>query len=186
PRPIVAPAVKLSDRVRPLQPKPAEPRRQTFDTALALSLDGVAKPPRAEQEPILVRLIESTPDSEPEEKSDYYFRLGELYGAQHRFWRLKTAELIARKASQQEVQSATGKTKEALLKAVKTFKNLSDNAAFINYPKMDVALFEYGYVLYSGKYMAEARAVFDKLVKNYPASKYIPEAHFVFGDYYFE
>jgi hypothetical protein len=32
-----------------------------------------------EQEQILAELIQNTPDAEVEEKSDYYFRLGELY-----------------------------------------------------------------------------------------------------------
>ena len=51
---------------------------------------------------------------------------------------------------------------------------------------MDMALFYYGYTLQGGKYMKEARAVYDKLLKNYPNSKYVPEAHLAFADYYFE
>ena len=52
-----------------------------------------------------------------------------------------------------------------LLKAVKTYKGLTDNDAFRNYPKMDMALFYYGYTLTGGKYMKEARTVYDKLLK---------------------
>ena len=51
---------------------------------------------------------------------------------------------------------------------MKTYKGLTDNDAFRNYPKMDMALFYYGYTLQGGKYMKEARAVYDKLLKNYP------------------
>ena len=69
---------------------------------------------------------------------------------------------------------------------MKTYKGLTDNDAFRNYPKMDMALFYYGYTLQGGKYMKEARAVYDKLLKNYPNSKYVPEAHLAFADYYFE
>jgi tetratricopeptide (TPR) repeat protein len=69
---------------------------------------------------------------------------------------------------------------------VKTYKGLTDNDAFRNYPKMDMALFYYGYTLQGGKYMKEARQVYDKLLKNYPNSKYVPEAHLAFADYYFE
>src|SRR5690606_9542929 len=76
--------------------------------------------------------------------------------------------------------------KTYLLKAVKTYKGLTDNEAFRNYPKMDMALFYYGYTLQGGRYMKEARAVYDKLLKNYPRSKYVPEAHLAFADYYFE
>ncbi len=34
--------------------------------------------------------------------------------------------------------------------------------------------------------MDEARKVYDKLLKNYPNSKYVPEAHLAFADYFFE
>jgi TolA-binding protein len=33
--------------------------------------------------------------------------------------------------------------------------------------------------------MKEARAVYDELLKNYPSSKFVPEAHLAFADYYF-
>ena len=51
---------------------------------------------------------------------------------------------------------------------------------------MDMALFYYGYTLQGGNYMKEARGVYDKLLKNYPSSKYVPEAHLAFADYFFE
>ena len=51
---------------------------------------------------------------------------------------------------------------------------------------MDMALFYYGYTLQGAKYLAEARKEYDKLLKNYPQSKYVPEAHLAFADYFFE
>ncbi|HUS27878.1 MAG TPA: hypothetical protein VMZ53_05200 [Kofleriaceae bacterium] len=150
-----------------------------------MSIDGLRGGIRTEQEQILVELIANTPDSEVEEKSDYYFRLGELYAKQQRFWHDKTIELTAA-GNQKEAALAASKAKEFLLKTVKTYKGLTGNEAFRNYPKMDVALFYYAYTLQSGKYMKEARAVYDLLVKTYPSSKYIPEAHLAFADYYAE
>ncbi|HMG54629.1 MAG TPA: tetratricopeptide repeat protein, partial [Kofleriaceae bacterium] len=67
-----------------------------------------------------------------------------------------------------------------------TYKSLTDDETFRDFPKMDMALFYYGYTLQSGKYMKEARNVYDKLLKNYPKSKYVPEAHLAFADYFFE
>jgi hypothetical protein len=34
--------------------------------------------------------------------------------------------------------------------------------------------------------VAEARGAYDKLLKNFPTSKYVPEAHLAFADYYFD
>src|SRR5688572_2914924 len=190
--------VKLSDRVKPIQPKAQN--KSEFKPELTadavLSIEGLVSNIRNEQEAILAKLIDSTPDSEVEEKSDYYFRLGELYAKQQRLFRLKSAEASIRvdKAKtpgekstlQSEQKKAEDQAKMYLPKAVKTYKGHTDNVAFRNYPQMDMALFYYGYTLQGGKYMKEARAVYDKLLKNYPNSKYVPEAHLAFADYYFE
>jgi tetratricopeptide (TPR) repeat protein len=190
--------VKLSDRVKPIQTKPRN--KSEFKPELSadavLSIEGLVSNIRNEQEAILAKLIDSTPDSEVEEKSDYYFRLGELYAKQQRLFRLKSAEAAiavdraktpqAKQQAQRNAKAAQDQAKMYLLKAVKTYKGLTDNDAFRNYPKMDMALFYYGYTLQGGRYMKEARAVYDKLLKNYPNSKYVPEAHLAFADYYFE
>lgn len=190
--------VQLSDRVKPIQtqPKAASEFKPELNADQVLSIEGLVSNIRNEQEQILAQLIEQTPDSEVEEKSDYYFRLGELYAKQQRLFRLKAAEaqiaVDKAKTPQQKAQAqaaankAADTAKQYLLKAVKTYKGLTDNDAFKNYPKMDMALFYYGYTLQGGKYMKEARAVYDKLLKNYPNSKYVPEAHLAFADYFFE
>ncbi|MEO6776393.1 MAG: tetratricopeptide repeat protein [Kofleriaceae bacterium] len=190
--------VHLSDKVKPIQAKPQD--KSEFKPELTadavLSIEGLVSNIRTEQEQILAQLIDQTPDSEVEEKSDYYFRLGELYAKQQRLYRLKAAEMAiavdkartpqAKAQAQAQSNKAAAIAKQYLLKAVKTYKGLTDNDAFRNYPKMDMALFYYGYTLQGGKYMKEARAVYDKLLKNYPNSKYVPEAHLAFADYYFE
>ena len=186
--------VKLSERVKPIQPKQQDPKEQKPDLSAdqVLSIEGLVGNIRAEQEQILADLIVNTPDRQVDEKSNYYFMLGELYAKQQRFWRLKSVELQIQadqsknaKAKQEAAQAAE-KAKQYLLKAVKTYKGLTDNEAFRNYPKMDMALFYYGYTLQGGRYMDEARKVYDKLLKNYPNSKYVPEAHLAFADYFFE
>src|SRR5690349_14496838 len=190
--------VTLSDRVKPIQPKQQATSefKPELNADQVLSIEGLVSNIRNEQEQILAQLIEQTPDSEVEEKSDYYFRLGELYAKQQRLYRLKAAEAAiavdkaktpqAKQQAQAQANKFADTAKQYLLKAVKTYKGLTDNDAFRNYPKMDMALFYYGYTLQGGKYMKEARAVYDKLLKNYPNSKYVPEAHLAFADYYFE
>jgi len=191
--------VKLSDRVKPIVPKTAgeiKEQQPELSADQVLSIEGLVGDIRAEQEEILADLIIKTPDTEVDEKSDYYFRLGELYAKQQRYWRLKGTELQIQSDTSKNPQQKTklksdssqaqAKAKDYLLKAVKTYKGLTDNDAFRNYPKMDMALFYYGYTLQSGKYMKEARSVYDKLLKNYPSSSYVPEAHLAFGDYFFE
>jgi tetratricopeptide (TPR) repeat protein len=76
-------------------------------------------------------------------------------------------------------------SKQELLNAVKVYKRISDSPQFRNYPRMDEALFYYAYTLQGAKYMKEARSVFHRLIKDYPNSKYIPEAYLAFADYYF-
>ena len=166
--------VTHSERTKPLpaKPTPAAARPITADAALAFEM--LRTTYHKDQESILLKLIASTPDSEVDEKSDYWFRLGELYARQQRLERLRAGGATSDRA------------KQYMLKAVKAYKALTENDAFRNYPKMDLALFVYGYTLQGGKYMKEARAVYDKLLKNYPSSRYVPEAHLAFADHYWE
>jgi tetratricopeptide (TPR) repeat protein len=189
--------VKISDRVKPLEAKETAASKQpTVNADQILNIEGLVGEIREEQAAILFDLIKNTPDSEAEEKADYYFRLGELFAKQQRFYRLKSAEYAisadtmkkadAKATAQRKSEDAAAKSKKALLDAVKIYKALTDNEAFRNYPNMDKALFYYGYTLQGGTYMKEARTVYDKLLKNYPNSKYVPEAHLAFADYHFE
>jgi tetratricopeptide (TPR) repeat protein len=69
---------------------------------------------------------------------------------------------------------------------VKTYRAFTENETYRSYPKLDTALFYYGYTLHSARQMTAAREVFYKLIKNHPTSKYVPEAYLVFGDYFFD
>ncbi len=188
--------VKLSDRVKPIQKEAPKTAAPELTADKVLSIEGLVGDLRNEQTQILVDLIANTDDREVEEKSDYYYRLGEIYAKQQRFYRLKTAESqiaadMAKKPADKAkfTKAATDngtKAKAALVNAVKVYRALTENDKFKNYAKMDQALFYYGYTLQGGKYMTEARAAYDKLLKNYPNSKYVPEAHLAFADYFFE
>jgi tetratricopeptide (TPR) repeat protein len=189
--------VKQTDRTRALAPKEGPKQAQPELTADAvLSIEGAVGDIRREQVQLLEGLIEETPDSEAQEKADLYFRLAELHAMQHRYWRLKGTEFAikadtAKKPAdktkwKKESEAAQKKAKDSLLASVKVYKALAENDRFKNYPKMDQALFYYAYTLQGGKYMKEARQVFHRLIKDYPNSKFIPEAYLAFADYYFQ
>jgi tetratricopeptide (TPR) repeat protein len=179
--------VKQTDRTKPARPKPKPTEDKPVITGeAALSIEGLKGTFQAQQEQILKDLIKDTPDSDVDQKADLYFRLGELQAKQHRFWRLEATRLSMTKGQEGAAKQAAEQAKDFLKRSVKTYMDMTTTDAFQNYPKMDVALFYFGYTLQNARYFKEARAAFDKLLKNYPNSKYVAEAHYAFGDYYFE
>jgi TolA-binding protein len=190
--------VKLSERTKP---KAVEAPKQAVPEITAdqvLTIEGKVGDIRTEQVQILDSLIEDCVDTkcDVDEFADLYFRKAEMHAQQQRFYRLKTQEFAIKadtakkpgdKAKfKRESDAFAKKAKTALINAVQVYKALSDNEKFRNYSNMPKALFYYGYMLGTGKYMKEMRQVFDKLLKNYPQSPYVPEAHLAFADYHFE
>ena len=97
---------ELSARVKPPPPLDSKSSgKPAVDMEAVLSIESLRTPVRAEQEQILAQLIADTPDTEVEEKSDYYFRLGELYAKQQRFYRIRAAELMAQPNQTSVIQS---------------------------------------------------------------------------------
>ena len=190
------PHVELSTRVRPPAVTPAPPpARPALGGDELLHIQGLLGAVHADQEAILASLIASAPDSDPD-KPDYYARLGELYAKQQRTARLLAVDAdlaaarepdarakakLAAEASQQREHSL-----QALLGAARTYRALMANPAFASYAGMDTALFTYAYALRTAGRMPDARAVYDRLIKDYPASKYVVEAHLALGDDAFE
>ena len=190
--------VDLTEPVKAIDPKQhavAGPAPEVSADKI-LQAQGSVGTIRVEQEQILVDLIARTPDADADEKSDYYFRLAEIYALQQRFFRLEEQEAaIAADKAQAPADKARlagiankqhEQAKSYMINAVKAYEALTGNAAFHNFARMDLALFDYGYTLQSGHYSKEARDVYDRLLKNYPGSKYVPEAHLAFADYFFE
>src|SRR5690606_29965005 len=90
----------------------------------------------------------------------------------------------ARSKWKREYSSATSQEKRELINAVKIYKAIAENPRFKNYPKMDEALFYYAYTLTTAKYDDEARKIFHRLIKDYPNSRYIPEAYLAIAENY--
>jgi hypothetical protein len=80
--------VKLSERVKPVQPTSAAPPKPIVTADALLEIEEHAQPIRRDQEAILEKLVRETPDDDPD-KPDYMFVLAEHYAKQLRFSRLQ-------------------------------------------------------------------------------------------------
>jgi tetratricopeptide (TPR) repeat protein len=137
------------------------------------------------------RLIQVTSDDDPQ-KPDFLFRLGELYAEKQKFnfnqargldqkiYELPANQRGALLAQQKGFEQAEQKW---LLEAVKAFIGATK---FRKYERMDEVLFRLAYLLTSVKKEDQAREFFHRLIKDYPNSKYIPDAYLSFAEYYFD
>lgn len=187
------PAAKPST---PAAPKPAPTPEIPPETYI--TIEGKVGPIRDEQIQLLDGLIDDCKDTEctADELADLYFRKAELYALEQRYYHLETqrvaieidqAKGAAAKAKLTKQQTALADAaKKSLVRAVKVYKDLADNDDFKNYAQMPKALFYYGYTLGTGGYDAEMRAVFDRLLREYPQTEFAANAHFAFADYHFE
>ncbi len=192
----VKPKVTLTERSKPV-PKHEEPAAPSVSSTQILQVEGLLGTIHSEQIDILQNeLIPNTPDDDVEDKADLYFRLGEIFAKQQRFHRLKAVEndlAIAREhnapkkaALTREMTGHQKEAKDALVAAIRTYQKLTDNPKFANTAKIDTALFYFAWTLQNAGYIKEARDAYDKLLKNYPKSKYVPEAHLAFAEFFFE
>jgi tetratricopeptide (TPR) repeat protein len=145
------------------------------------------------------RLIKNTSDSDPE-KPDLLFRLAELYAEQQRYFNFRARELDEKiftaqnnndnaTADKMKGQQADYQKKEQqwLLASVKQYLEVADHPEkYGKYKKMDEVLFYLAYLLTQVKKEDAARKYFKRLIKDYPKSKFIPDALLSFGEYFFE
>jgi tetratricopeptide (TPR) repeat protein len=137
------------------------------------------------------RLIQVTQDDDPQ-KPDFMFRLGELYAEKQRFLfnqaralDQKIYELPPNQRGSLQAQQKTYEQGEQkwLLEAVKAYIGATK---FKKYERMDEVLFRLAYLLTSVKKEDQAREFFFRLIKDYPNSKYIPDAYLSFAEFYFD
>src|SRR5262245_47656499 len=85
--------VKLTDRTKILKKTENKSEvRPELNSDSVLKIEENVNGIRIEEEQSYAILIKETPDDAVDEKSDLYFRLGELYAKQQRLYRLKGAE----------------------------------------------------------------------------------------------
>lgn len=126
---------------------------------------------------------------------DYFFRLGELLSEKHRFLNGRARgrdEPIFRAEQAHDAQLAGRLRREqareqqqaehALHKAIAYFATAM---AYARYPRMDEVLFRLGYALALAGRADKARECFHRLVKDFPQSRYVPDAYLSFADEFF-
>ncbi len=136
------------------------------------------------------RLIRVTEDDDPQ-KPDFWFRLAELYAENQRYNFFRARQLDQKifeapanqKAKLQRDQQGFEKEQEKwLLEAVGAYVQAANSK---KYNRMDEVLFKLAYLLQSVKKEDQAREFFHRLIKDYPDSKYVPEAYLSFGEFFF-
>ena len=178
--------------------KPAAPPPEKKDTGPTITVDQFIFQKQGQIQKLvdaqiikMRRLLQVTQDDDPQ-KPDFWFRLAELYSEKQRYY-FSTAHSLdqkifdaqgGQKATLENQQKSYLQTEEKwLLEAVKAYIAATK---FKKYERMDEVLFKLAYLLTSVKKEDQAREFFLRLIKDYPDSKYIPDAYLSFAEYYFD
>src|SRR5450432_76296 len=186
-------SAKQTNLTKPEAPPP--PKKETgpvltVDQFVAVKQEGILKLVDA-QISKMRRLIQLTGDDDPQ-KPDFLFRLGELYSEKQHYNFNKARQLDQkiydmppnqRGTLQAEQRKYETEEQKWLLEAVKSFIGATK---FRKYERMDEVLFRLAFLLTSVKKEDQAREFFHRLIKDYPNSKYIPDAYLSFAEYYFD
>jgi TolA-binding protein len=136
-------------------------------------------------------LIAMTGEDDPE-KPDFFFRAGELYTENQRFYFQQARGLDQqifelppdrRGPLQTEQKSHERQQQVWLLEAVKAFIGAT---RYPKYARMDEVLFRLAVLLTSAKKDDQARPYLHRLIKDHPESKYIPNAYLAFAEHTFD
>jgi len=140
-------------------------------------------------------LIRNATEDDPQ-KPDYYFRLAELLADTQRYFGFQ-ARSLDQKIYEAEQAKKTGEAaslkdrqkkleKEAEKWSLEAVKNYVSASKFPKYNRMDEVLFRLAYLLQMIKKEDQAREFFHRLIKDYPQSKYVPNAYLSFAEFYFQ
>ena len=139
-----------------------------------------------------IRSLIRTADGEDPQKPDFYFRAAELYSENRQYYferaralDQKIFELTPdRRGPLQAEQKGYERQEGAwLLEAVKAY---IEATRFPKYERMDEVLFRLASLLTAAKKDDQAREYFHRLIKDYPSSKYIPDAYLAFAEHAFD
>jgi tetratricopeptide (TPR) repeat protein len=145
------------------------------------------------EETMLRRLIAATPQDSAE-RLPLLFRLAEhcrgSWLEQSQRARAAGSQLattrspLARARLRRALQDAEQLSKPLLVEATRLMVQIASSAK--PFTRRDEALMLAADLLRLGQQPQQARALFARLIKEHPASRYIPDAYVVFGDHYFD
>ncbi|MEM6296206.1 MAG: hypothetical protein AAGA54_33345 [Myxococcota bacterium] len=171
---------------------------QMMDSAsFARQKEAVAQEIADKQIGTLKRLLKASEPTDPE-YPDLLFRLADHYLDKKAYFDLQAgtlyekiyaAEENGKKAEAKQLKERQKKferqSKEASADAVKIYKALVSSKAFAKYKRMDEAIYFYAFELGQLKREAEMQDAYLRLIREYPTSKYIPNAYLSFADFKF-
>jgi len=169
-----------------------------------LSADDFAKRKEAaarevadDQISLMKSLLNEAGPSSPE-YPEYLFRLADLFLDKKAYFELQAgalydkiyaAEDSNKKAEAKQLKERQkkfeGQAKKAGADAVKVYSALVNNAQFTKYKRMDEALYFYAFELGQLERESEMQEAYLRLIREYPQSKYIPNAYLSFADFYY-
>lgn len=131
----------------------------------------------------------------PDTKAEMLMRLAELYWEQSKWeYQLEMKKYDddyekwfnlppEQQKKQTEPKVATTNSQAYTRKAIENYRVILQN--YPNYNRIDEALFFLAFSLNDVGEAEEARDMYDKLVKNFPQSAFVPDAYNAIGEYYF-
>ncbi|HWB75121.1 MAG TPA: tetratricopeptide repeat protein, partial [Nannocystaceae bacterium] len=191
----------LDTKVKTAQAQAEKDKKKRVDM---MSADQFAKEREAVTQEIadkqieqLIRLIKATEETDAEmpdllyrlsdhhlEKKAYFQRQGDslyeqIYDAEQSNNKAK-AQQLKEKQKRFEKQS-----RDASAKAVDVYKVLVNKPIFAKYKRLDEAIYFYAFELGQLEREAEMQDAYLRLIREYPTSKYIPNAYLSFADFYY-
>ncbi len=187
--------VQQTERTKKLETKKAESIAQPEITADDfLSIEAEVQNIRDELIEEYKGAIDDTENDDPR-KPELMFRLAEAYSQKQRYFHsiaMETAAKIDKEPNKGKKADLANKKKKYeneekkwLKEAVTAYLALAGKQEFKGYARMDEALFFLAYTLQQAGRKPDAFKVYQRLTKDYPQSKFIPDAYLAIADQFF-
>ncbi|MEM9456396.1 MAG: hypothetical protein AAGF11_19600 [Myxococcota bacterium] len=159
--------------------------------------EAVAREVADDQIMLIKSLLEEAGPSSSE-YPEYLFRLADLFLDKKAYFEMQAGALYekiyaaedkGKKAEAKQLKQRQKKfeksSKKASADAVKVYAALVNNKQFAKYKRLDEALYFYAFELGQLERESEMQEAYIRLIRDYPQSKYIPNAYLSFADFYY-